>query len=964
MEADAHAVAEKTRIAVDMDATTGPEQQQYTSSRGSLRPINDGHLQQLDRIGGGNYGDVYKGLLNEREINDVPQYKVAIKIAKPDASGSDTNEAALRQEAELMAKFKHDNIVAVIGVVTHLKHTKIVLQFCENGSLQSMLRERGLNQNQAQIPEEAALKVAADITAGMAFLESHDFVHRDLACRNILVDLTNTCLVADFGMSRELPTEYYTIREDTALPVRWSAPEVVLDKKHTTASDVWSFFVLMWEVWSAAAQPFEKFTNHEVSAKLHHVANNDLEPHTLLPKPDAVTTDLFQEFQNRCFCADPKTRETFVQLNSWVNGLLGLLDTAATPELALLDDDSSTSDYYVQILKEQSRGYPLFDELQRAHVGMISITASSQEHSDGALSDNCYTSAAYDRLSQVDQQIKTREQEIVGGSDTLKLTSTLKDATEELHRHSTKYCELFDTWRTSTWPGRLRTAHKALMEWFDVGEVLQPNPWQSKDIKATSKRYLDRIIEVFSDPTTSNPVHIVSTACTEALAEIGEKVELKTGSPKKEKRILEKAQADSKYDAIRDYGRMTLIVKDMEYMPNVVKRLSSCPYVFKLIRAKNRLDLDHDAYESAGYRDYQLLARVVKTGWVVEIQVIPAEMFRIKDEFGHKGYAKYRFILEACKRAKAKASKPRDALPKGANAMTENAVRKTSDEEKANNADAPVIRNAEQDDGMLDQTKDAGMNNTDLATNPWAEDGARRSSEELTDKSAGEEDNTAKELEEVEYVCVAGGGQAALVMIRQTPDMQDHFESKRGIESGHVIKTKYPLVSVGRGLAAIRWIKVDILPAAQEGTIYHRVSGARGKLVNVRTGPGFNFSAVGQLHDNQLVNVVETHSSGDWLRIIYDGRDDRWVVSQSTDGAVSLSPEGSPVSSVKQVHEFDWLPLERAGAGGGMMAMFTQVTGLGQAVTLKDSRHLDWIADSASKACMQCGGKFGLLNRR
>ena len=125
------------------------------------------------------------------------------------------------------------------------------------------------------------------------------------------------------------------------------------------------------------------------------------------------------------------------------------------------------------------------------------------------------------------------------------------------------------------------------------------------------------------------------------------------GPPKKEARVMQKARACD-YDSIRDYARLSLIVEDAANVPALVQSLSASPSL-NLLRAKNRLDPDHDAHESAGYRDYQLLACAVGgPGWIVEIQVIPGEMYMLKSTLGHAGYSKYRFILEACRRAKAR----------------------------------------------------------------------------------------------------------------------------------------------------------------------------------------------------------------------------------------------------------------------------------------------------------------------
>ena len=98
---------------------------------------------------------------------------------------------------------------------------------------------------------------------------------RDLATRNVLVGADDCMMVADFGMSRALgrDSEYYNLRSDVKIPIRWSAPEVVMATKYTTASDVWSFFVLMWEVWSRAQTPFGGVATEIVFQKLRRLSD-------------------------------------------------------------------------------------------------------------------------------------------------------------------------------------------------------------------------------------------------------------------------------------------------------------------------------------------------------------------------------------------------------------------------------------------------------------------------------------------------------------------------------------------------------------------------------------------------------------------------------------------------------------------------------------------------------------------
>ncbi|XP_008117005.2 ephrin type-A receptor 5 isoform X5 [Anolis carolinensis] len=207
-------------------------------------------------IGAGEFGEVCSGRLKVPGKRELP---VAIKTLK--VGYSDKQRRDFLGEASIMGQFDHPNIIHLEGVVTKSKPVMIVTEYMENGSLDTFLKK-----NDGQFTVIQLVGMLRGIASGMKYLSDMGYVHRDLAARNILINSNLVCKVSDFGLSRILeddPEAAYTTRGGK-IPIRWTAPEAIAFRKFTSASDAWSYGIVMWEVVSYGERPYWEMTNQDV----------------------------------------------------------------------------------------------------------------------------------------------------------------------------------------------------------------------------------------------------------------------------------------------------------------------------------------------------------------------------------------------------------------------------------------------------------------------------------------------------------------------------------------------------------------------------------------------------------------------------------------------------------------------------------------------------------------------------
>ncbi|XP_059506305.1 ephrin type-A receptor 6 isoform X3 [Stegostoma tigrinum] len=186
----------------------------------------------------------------------------------------------------------------------------IVVEYMENGSLDSFLRKHDGHFTVIQL-----VGMLRGIASGMKYLSDMGYVHRDLAARNILVNSNLVCKVSDFGLSRVLeddPEAAYTTTGGK-IPIRWTAPEAIAYRKFSSASDVWSYGIVMWEVMSYGERPYWEMSNQDVILSI--------EEGYRLPSPMGCPGTLHQ-LMLHCWQKERNHRPKFTEIVSFLDKVI------------------------------------------------------------------------------------------------------------------------------------------------------------------------------------------------------------------------------------------------------------------------------------------------------------------------------------------------------------------------------------------------------------------------------------------------------------------------------------------------------------------------------------------------------------------------------------------------------------------------------------------------------------------
>ncbi|KHN74233.1 Tyrosine-protein kinase Fer [Toxocara canis] len=257
------------------------------------------HVVIKDQIGSGAFGDVHVGALKKADGSMVD---VAIKRLKGLMTKRQRSVfmKAHTLEAKIMRRFNHPNIVNLLGVAPQEDPVMIILELCPNGSLNKKLKCN------PTIPVSKLVAYATDAARGMVYLSTNTVIHRDIAARNCLIGKNDEAKISDFGLS---VADQDTISVDKLrqMPVRWLSPETLRLGQFSTKTDVWSFGVMLWEIFSRCkTDPYPGLTNMQARGKI-------LSRETPMTPPEG-TPQTISTVMMLCFTQEPANRPNFVEL--------------------------------------------------------------------------------------------------------------------------------------------------------------------------------------------------------------------------------------------------------------------------------------------------------------------------------------------------------------------------------------------------------------------------------------------------------------------------------------------------------------------------------------------------------------------------------------------------------------------------------------------------------------------------
>ncbi|KAL5476079.1 hypothetical protein EMCRGX_G025984 [Ephydatia muelleri] len=274
----------------------------------------------------GEFGVVYKAhILSDKTDQQV----VALKTLKGLFTMRDLHN--MMSEILKMQDFNHPHVMTLMGMSFDAANTpSMVMPYMANGSLLSYLKmNRPLllvadtaDVKKLHASEKLLTRICCQVAQGMEYLSAQKFVHRDLAARNCMIDADGVIKVGDFGLSEDVYISgYFRLDKESRgvkLPFKWLAPESIQDGLFSEKTDVWSFGVTCWEVFTVGSVPYPGLDPCDLPTFLRNGRR--------LEKPqNAACSETMYSLMLRCWDSDPEDRPTFAKIAITISKALQIM---------------------------------------------------------------------------------------------------------------------------------------------------------------------------------------------------------------------------------------------------------------------------------------------------------------------------------------------------------------------------------------------------------------------------------------------------------------------------------------------------------------------------------------------------------------------------------------------------------------------------------------------------------------
>ncbi|KAI6173971.1 Non-specific protein-tyrosine kinase [Aphelenchoides besseyi] len=276
-----------------------------------------------EKLGEGTFASVKRGIW--QRSGSLIKTDCAVKILH---QMSEHAIEDLHAEIAHMQKLKHQNVVQLYGIVLG-EPTMMVIEYCDGGSLLNRLR----NKKKPVLLVTKLLSYALQISSGMAYLESRRCVHRDLACRNVLLTENEDVIkICDFGLTRSLNDNerMYVMHAQKKVPFAWCPPESLRKREFSHKSDCWAFGVTLWELYTYGEEPW---AGHRAAEVLQLTENGEQ-----LKKPRKCLQEIYNVML-MCWNLDAELRPKFGHLKNLLLDIKFM--TAETRESFISDEPDS-----------------------------------------------------------------------------------------------------------------------------------------------------------------------------------------------------------------------------------------------------------------------------------------------------------------------------------------------------------------------------------------------------------------------------------------------------------------------------------------------------------------------------------------------------------------------------------------------------------------------------------------------